>query len=332
MKKPRVSIRVGENEAGQRLDRFLASTLEGFSRTQVQNLNAAGAVFVEGRVRADSFTLSAGETIEVETPAAPDAARAPVPQSIDVAVVYEDESVIVVNKQAGLVVHPAHGNWDGTLVNALLGRGTALSTLGKTDRPGVVHRLDKDTSGVMVLAKTDAAYRSLATQFKEKETAKIYHALVHGHVRAREIVIEESIARHPVHRQRMAVAGTGGRAARTEVFVVDTFQHFDYIRVLTQTGRTHQIRVHMAHVGNPLLGDQLYGGRRSRGAGIQARAKTTFERLMKILPRHALHATQLSFTHPELNTRMTFTSALPEDMRSAMETLHRDDRVGEMTA
>ena len=334
MNKPRVSIRVGDDDAGQRLDRFLAATLEGFSRTQVQNLNATGAVLVDGRIRPDSFSLSTGETIEVEVSAAAVNAsdRAPVPQNIDVPVVYEDDSLVVVNKAAGMVVHPAHGNWDGTLVNALLGRGTPLSRLGSTDRPGVVHRLDKDTSGIMVLAKTDAAYRSLAAQFKEKETEKTYHALVHGHLRARTFSIEESIARHPVHRQRMAVSGTGGRPARTDVFVVDTFSHFDYIRVLTHTGRTHQIRVHMAHVGNPLVGDQLYGGRRSRTAGTQARTKTTFERLMKILPRHALHATRLSFTHPELDTRMTFTAALPEDMRAAMELLHRDQRSQETPA
>jgi 23S rRNA pseudouridine1911/1915/1917 synthase len=334
MSRPRVSICVGEGDAGQRLDRFLAATLDGFSRTQVQNLNASGAILVNGRIRPDSFALSMGETIEVEVSAAavPASDRAPVPQDIAVPVVYEDDAVVVVNKPAGMVVHPAHGNWDGTLVNALLGRGTPLSALGSTDRPGVVHRLDKDTSGIMVLAKTDAAYRSLAGQFKEKETEKTYHALVHGHVRSRAISIEEPIARHPVHRQLMAVSGSGGRPARTDVFVVDTFSHFDYIRVLTHTGRTHQIRVHMAHVGNPLLGDQLYGGRRSRSAATQARTKTTFERLMKTLPRHALHATQLSFTHPEFDKRMTFTSALPGDMRAAMELLHREDRTRETPA
>lgn len=330
MNRPRVSIRVDEEEAGQRLDRFLAATLGGFSRTQVQHLNAQGAIRVDGRPRSDSFTLTGGETVDVDLPVPAGDERAPAAQDIAIPVIYEDDAVVVVDKPAGMVVHPAHGNRDGTLVNALLGRGTPLAALGSDDRPGVVHRLDKDTSGVIVLARTDAAYRSLAAQFKDKETEKTYHAIVHGHVRAREIVIEAPIARHPVHRQRMAVATTGGRAARTDVFVVDTFEHFDYIRVSTQTGRTHQIRVHMAHVGNPLLGDLLYGGRRSRGAGIQARAKTTFERLMKLLPRHALHATRLSFTHPELDTRMTFTSALPGDMRAALELLYREDRVHEI--
>jgi 23S rRNA pseudouridine1911/1915/1917 synthase len=333
MNATRVSIEVDEDGAGSRLDRLVASRLEGVSRTQVQALNAAGAIRVDGQVRADSYALSAGETVDVEiVRAADEARREPVAQSIPVPIIHEDDAIVVVDKPPGMVVHPAHGNWDGTLVNALLGRGTALSNLGSTDRPGVVHRLDKDTSGVIVLAKTDRAYRALASQFKEKQTEKIYHALVHGHVRSRSITIEEPIARHPVHRQRMAVATRGGRAARTDVLVVDTFHHFDYIRVSTHTGRTHQIRVHMAHVGNPLLGDSLYGGRRSRGAGSTARTKTTFERLMKLMPRHALHASQLSFTHPEHEARVTFVSALPSDMRATLEFLHREDRELERAA
>jgi 23S rRNA pseudouridine1911/1915/1917 synthase len=336
MSAARVSIRVAEDDAGHRLDRFVASRLDGISRTQVQALNAAGAIRVDGQVRADSYSLTAGETIDVDTPGAGAGTRRdPVPQAIAIPVVHEDDSIVVVDKPAGLVVHPAHGNWDGTLVNALLGRGTTLSSLGsgeRGDRPGVVHRLDKDTSGIIVLAKTDRAYQSLALQFKEKQTEKMYHAIVHGRVRSRSITVEEPIARHPVHRQRMAVVARGGRDARTDVFVVDTFHHFDYIRVSTHTGRTHQIRVHMAHVGNPLLGDSLYGGRRSRGAGSTARTKTFLERLMKLMPRHALHASQLSFTHPEHGTRMTFASALPGDMRSALEFLYREDRERELTS
>jgi 23S rRNA pseudouridine1911/1915/1917 synthase len=329
----RVSIRVAEADAGLRLDRFVASRLDGVSRTRVQALNAAGAIRVDGLARADSYVMSVGETVEVE--AAGEGAPVPdepAPQAIAIAVMHEDDAIVVVDKPAGLVVHPAHGNWDGTLVNALLGRGTTLSRLGSGDRPGVVHRLDKDTSGVIVLAKTDRAYQALSAQFKERETEKTYHAIVHGHVRARSIVVEVPIERHPVHRQRMAVAPRGGRAARTDVFVVDTFHHFDYIRVSTHTGRTHQIRVHMAHVGNPLLGDSLYGGRRLRSGGITARTRTTFERLMKLIPRHALHASRLSFRHPVHGERVTFTSALPADMRGALELLHREDREQEPAA
>jgi 23S rRNA pseudouridine1911/1915/1917 synthase len=332
MSSSRVSIRVAQDDAGVRLDRFLASRLDGVSRTQVQALNAAGAVRVDGRSRADSYALSAGETIDVEIARLEPSPRALIAQNIAIPVIHEDDSIVVVDKPAGIVVHPAHGNWDGTLVNALLGRGTTLSSLGSGDRPGVVHRLDKDTSGVIVLARTDDAYRSLSAQFKEKQTEKVYHAIVHGRVRSRAIVVDEPIARHPVHRQRMAVGARGGRAARTDVFVVDSFSRFDYIRVSTQTGRTHQIRVHMAHVGNPLLGDSLYGGRRSRGGGSTARTRTTIERLMKLMPRHALHATQLTFTHPGTESRMTFVSALPADMRATLEFLYREDREQELSA
>ena len=233
---------------------------------------------------------------------------------------FEDDSVVVVNKAAGVVVHPAHGNWDGTLVNALLGRGTALSSIGG-DRPGVVHRLDKDTSGLIVLAKTDAAHRALSALIKAHELEKTYHAIVVGNVRSRELAVEGAIARHPIHRKKMAVVTTGGRPARTEVFVVDTYYHFDYIRVTTKTGRTHQIRVHMAHAGTPLLGDSVYGGRKLRGPA---------ESIARSLGRHALHASRLSFVHPETGERLTFTTALAPDMRAVLESIYRQDRAKEV--
>jgi 23S rRNA pseudouridine1911/1915/1917 synthase len=241
--------------------------------------------------------------------------------------VFEDDAIVVVNKAAGIVVHPAHGNWDGTLVNALLGRGTGLSTIGG-DRPGVVHRLDKDTSGLIVLAKTDRAHRALSAAIKQHEFEKTYHAIVVGNVRTRSVSIDAPLARHPVQRQKMAVAKSGGRPARTEVFVVDTYYHFDYIRVTTQTGRTHQIRVHMAHVGNPLLGDAVYGGRKLRAGKGAARA--TFEHIVKRMTRHALHASRLAFSHPETGDRVTFTTALPPDMRFVLEAIYREDRAKEV--
>ena len=331
-----LTLIAGPSDAGRRLDRFCAEGIPNLSRTQIQALNAAGGVLVNGRARPDSFSLRAGDSIEVDAGivarvagASRSGRAAPQPQSIDVSVVYEDAALVVVNKPAGLVVHPAHGNWDGTLVNALLGRGTPLAGLGGGDRPGVVHRLDKDTSGVMVLAKTDASYRALATDIKERRFDKTYHAIVFGNVRAARVTVEEPIARHPVHRQRMAVVA-GGRPAETEVIVVDTYYHFDYIRAITRTGRTHQIRVHLAHIDNPLLGDPVYGGRRQRIRTGRARSRETIEHLLKIVRRHALHASVLSLTHPDTGKRMTFTTALPADMRLALEVLYREDRAKEV--
>lgn len=327
-----MTLTVGDADAGQRLDRFCTLHLDGFSRTQVQALNAAGGIAVDGQARADSFVISPGTVVTIQVLLLSSRSPAePVAQTIPIAVVYEDDAVVVVNKHAGLVVHPAHGNWDGTLVNALMGRGTQLASLGGGDRPGVVHRLDKDTSGLIVLAKTDAVYRSLVAAFKDQQVEKIYHAIVRGHVRARAFLIDEPVARHPVHRQKMAVVPASGRAARTEVFVVDTYQHFDYIRVHTHTGRTHQIRVHMAHVGNPLLGDSVYGGRKPVQAS-NTRVRSMFERLLKLVPRHALHASRLSFTHPVTGNRLAFTAALPGDMQRALELLHREDRAQEVSA
>ncbi len=325
----RISIQVTEDHAGARLDRFCAARFPDLSRTQAQALNASGGVRVDERARADSYTLSPGETVTIDPSLLPGPRpdTAPAPQSLPVSVVFEDASMVVVNKAPGVVVHPAHGNWDGTLVNALLGRGTTLSTIGG-DRPGVVHRLDKDTSGLIVLAKTDAAHRALSAAIKQHDFEKTYHAIAVGNVRTRRVSIDAPVARHPAQRQKMAVAASGGRPARTEVFVVDTYFHFDYIRVTTQTGRTHQIRVHMAHIGNPLLGDAVYGGRKHRAGKGAGRA--TFERIVKQMTRHALHASRLSFAHPETGDRVTFMTALPPDMRFALETMYREDRAKEV--
>jgi 23S rRNA pseudouridine1911/1915/1917 synthase len=327
----KLSIDVAPDAAGERLDRFCAAHVPGLSRTQAQALNAAGGIHVDQLARPDSYRVSAGETVVVDATRAAKSRidTAPAPQSLPVAVVYEDDDIVVVNKAAGVVVHPAHGNWDGTLLNALLGRGTRLSSIGG-DRPGVVHRLDKDTSGLMVLAKTDAAHQTLSAAIKEREFEKTYHAIVLGNVRSRHVTIDAAIARHPVHRQKMTVPARGGRSAHTEVFVVDTYYHFDYIRVTTKTGRTHQIRVHMAHVGNPLLGDAVYGSRRQRARTATGAAPEMFEQLVKDMRRHALHASRLSFAHPTTGDRVTFTTALPTDMRLVLEAIYRVDRAKEV--
>lgn len=325
---------VQSDEAGLRLDRFCASKCKSISRSQMQALNDAGGITVDGVKRPDSYLLRESQTVLVR----PSAARRdglapgeePVGQTIPINVSYEDDQIVVVNKSAGLVVHPAHGNWDGTLVNALIGRGIKLATLGGNHRPGVVHRLDKDTSGLIVVAKTDAAYAALSAQIKRKEVRKEYHCIVQGNLPQPQMTVDEPISRHPVHRQKMTVAVGSGKEAVTELFVVDSYSHFDYIRVATYTGRTHQIRVHLSYLAHPLLGDAVYGGRKKKAGGLNTRQKVLFEKLLKIMSRHALHASRLSFAHPTTGRWMSLKAALPDDMRLAMETLYREDRSKEV--
>jgi len=325
---------VSPDEEGERLDRACARRADDLSRSQIQRLNEAGGVRVDGRQRPDSYLMRRGEVVELErAPLVPVGLEsgAPEPQEIPLTVVYEDPEIVVINKAADMVVHPAHGNWDGTVVNALLGRGISLATLGLPERPGVVHRLDKDTTGLLVVARTDDAYHHLAGEFKAQRVHKEYHAIAVGHLGGREISVEAPIARHPRQRQQMAVVDGTGRPARSDLFVVDTYGHFDYIRVTTFTGRTHQIRVHLAHTGHPILGDPVYGGRKLKGRAAHARSKTTFDKLLKSLVRHALHASVLSFSHPGTGKKVTFKTALPDDMRAALEILHREDRTKEVT-
>ena len=329
-----MSFTVGEHEQGQRLDRLCAARHPTLSRTQIQALNEHGAITVGGRVRPDSYSLRAGDIVDIRASEVrldgwdPDAV--PAPEDIPVAVVYEDGELAVVNKPAGMVVHPAFGNPGGTLVNALLGRGMTLASLGGPSRPGIVHRLDKDTSGLMMVAKTDAAYAAMVRQLKDRKVLKEYHAIVHGNVGRDELTVDAPIGRHPVHRQKMTVRRTGGREAVSQLFVVDSYNHFDYIRVAIYTGRTHQIRVHMSHVSHPLLGDRVYGGRSGKGQSQGPGAKVTGSKLSGMISRHALHASRLSFSHPEDGSALTFRTALPGDMRLALETLYTEYRFKEV--
>jgi 23S rRNA pseudouridine1911/1915/1917 synthase len=329
-----ITFVVDELEDGQRLDRVCASRHPGLSRNQIQIVNDLGGITVDGVSRPDSYQLSAGERVEVR---AGDVRRdgwnpedEPGPEDIPFKIVYQDDDIVVVNKPAGLVVHPAHGNPGGTLVNALLGRGVTLSTLGSPQRPGIVHRLDKHTSGLMVVARTDAAYTGLVKSLKDRTVRKEYHAIVRGNVSRSPMTVDAPIGRHPVQRQKMTVPKTGGKEAVSQLFVVDSYSHFDYIRVAIYTGRTHQIRVHMYHVSHPLLGDPVYGGRQVSGRSAGSRTGATYEKLSKIMTRQALHASLLSFSHPVTELQLTFKAALPEDMRLALETLYKEDRIKEV--
>lgn len=318
---------VSPDEEGIRLDLFCAARLEELSRTQVQRLIRAGGVRVDSTPRPPAYALRPGERVQIDPPAPLPPSQGPVPQDIPIRVVFEDDEIIVINKGAGMVVHPAAGNPDGTLVNALLGRGVRLSTVGGGDRPGVVHRLDKDTSGLIVLAKTDEAHRDLAAQVAGRGFRKTYHAIAWGHLGLPATRIDSRIARHPVDRKRMAVTRRGGREASTEVFVVDTFEHFDYIRVITVTGRTHQIRVHLSSISHPILGDPVYGGRRAKDASTHARVRARMSTILKLMQRQALHASKLGFAHPATGRRMEFKTSLPADMRSVLEVLYREERI-----
>ena len=288
---------IAPEHAGERLDRFLAAQVPALSRARLQTLIASGDVKLNGRATKASTRLRAGDAIALtEPPPRESTTRA---EAIPLAVLYEDADLIVLDKPAGMVVHPAAGNWEGTVVNALLHWCGPLSSIGGEQRPGIVHRLDKDTSGCLVAAKNDAAHRSLAAQFAGREVVKIYLALAAGKFPLRSGVVEAAIARHPVQRKKMAVVKDGrGRAAKTSWRVRRECGGATLVECTLHTGRTHQIRVHLQHLGHPLLGDAVYG----RRAGY---------------PRQMLHAWKLGFTHPRTGAGMTFVSPIPPDFVEA---------------
>ena len=317
---PELSFTVAA-EATERLDRFLADQL-GLSRTQAARLVAQKAVDVEGKTARASRLLARGERVTVRIPDH-EPPRTLQPAAIALTVVFEDEHLAVIDKPAGLVVHPAPGHWDDTLVNALVARGTTLSG-GAEGRPGIVHRLDRDTSGLMVVAKTDLAHRRLGTAIAARRVRRTYAALAWGHLDASPTVIEAPIARHPQDRKRMTVTAAG-RAARTDAFVVARFGVADLLRLELHTGRTHQIRVHLEHLGHPIVGDPVYGGGGSRR--ISGPPRRSAEALERATPRQALHAAALAFRHPASGEPLDFHSEWPSDLRPALLAVGGEDLV-----
>ena len=297
----------------ERLDRFLADQF-AVSRTQAGRLIADKRVTARGKPLRASAVLEPGTEVTV---ALPDEAppRTYAPSHADLNFVYEDEHLAVLDKPAGLVVHPGPGHWGDTLVNVLVGRGTELSSGSTEGRPGIVHRLDRDTSGLLIVAKTDLAHRRLAAGIERRAVRRVYAALVWGHLRKSPVDIEAPIARHPKERKRMTVA-QGGRHAVTHASVVARFAHSDLLRVRLGTGRTHQIRVHLAHVGCPVVGDREYtfGGSRR----VTPSARVDAERLEALAPRQLLHAAALSFVHPVTNLPLRLTSEWPAELRPAL--------------
>ncbi|HJS44630.1 MAG TPA: RluA family pseudouridine synthase [Gemmatimonadales bacterium] len=296
-----------------RLDRFLADQLS-ISRTQAGRLIADKRVTARGKALRASAILERGTEVTVEIPEE-EPPRSYTPSHADLTFVYEDEHLAVLDKPAGLVVHPGPGHWNDSLVNVLVGRGTELSRGSTEGRPGIVHRLDRDTSGLLVVAKSDLAHRRLAGAIERRQVRRVYAALVWGHLRKSPVDIEAPIARHAKERKRMTVA-EGGRHAVTHAAVVARFAHCDLLRVRLGTGRTHQIRVHLAHVGCPIVGDREYTFGGSRRVTPSARGEA--ERLESLAPRQLLHAAALSFTHPVTGAPVTLTSEWPADLRPAL--------------
>lgn len=305
------------------MDRFLAEKLPEFSRARLQALIKQGAVKVNGKaITTPSTKLKGGEVFVLAVPEA--IAAEPEAQEIPLDIVFEDKHVLVVNKPAGLVVHPAAGNHDRTLVNALLAHcGKSLSGIGGVKRPGIVHRLDKDTSGLMVVAKTDAAHKGLSAQFADHSLARTYITFVWGLPKQKQGVVKSNIGRSPNNRMKMAASAKAGKHAVTHYEVCENFGLIAAeLRCVLETGRTHQIRVHMAHIGHSVIGDKLYG--RASGMKQHAALKKLPEAKRQLIldfPRQALHAAELRFTHPVSGKAMHFKGDMPEAMKALRKAL-----------
>ena len=319
----RLRFQVNSEDAGARVDAFLAARHADISRSRAARLIKEGHVTVDGRVPKPSTTLSPGQAIVVDIPVS--APCGAVPEDIPLEVLYEDQDLIVVNKPAGLVVHPAPGHGGGTLVNALLHHCHDLSGIGGQMRPGIVHRLDKDTSGALVAAKNDFSHQALSSQFKERIVKKTYLALVHGAVREQGGSILLAVGRHPKDRKKMHAASQGGgRQAETLWRVRERFADASLLEVNIKTGRTHQIRVHLATLGFPVVGDPVYGGRR-RGHALPA----SIQGKVPLPGRQLLHDWKLCFSHPRTGRVLTFTSPVPQDLEQVLAALRATGSSGD---
>ena len=303
----RLRAEVSCEEAGARLDTFLAGRFPDYTRSRLKNLIDGGFALVNGRAAKAGQKLVPGDAVELTVPELTEVEARP--EDIPLDIVYEDGSLLVINKPRGLVVHPAAGNESGTLVNALLNHCVDLSGIAGELKPGIVHRLDKDTTGLLVVAKNDRAHLSLSKQIGEKTAKRIYLALVEGNVTEDSGRVDAPLGRSMADRKKIAVV-EDGRAAATQYFVLERFGGVTLVECHLETGRTHQIRVHMKHIGHPVVGDPVYGIKRQR-----------FQ-----LDGQLLHAARLEFTHPETGERMGFSASLPEDFRQVLDTLRKKNK------
>ena len=321
-----LEFQIAENQSAERLDRYLANHIAGKSRAYLQALIQAGDVLVDGKIVKPSHKISPGEQVVVRLKDRP-APENIQPENIPLDIIFEDESLLVVNKPAGMVVHPAYANYSGTLVNALMHHyQNGLSTLSGPHRPGIVHRLDKDTSGLLVVAKNDEVHAALSRQFAEKSAARIYTAIVWGHPKEQEMLIETQLIRSQKDRRKMVITEEGGKQAITLARVEEHFHLCSLVELHLRTGRTHQIRVHMAWVGHPVVGDATYGGRRQAIVALNQEKTQAAVEILKMMPRQALHARELRFVHPATGEQMSFGCPVPEDMRLLLAHLQAEKK------
>jgi len=289
----KMEFKVEEEDAGTRIDKYISNLMEGKSRSFIQGMIEKGVVLVNGNIKKSNYTVRTGDVICVTIPEPVEMSIKP--EKISLEILYEDADLVVVNKKQGMVVHPASGVYSGTLVNALLDHCTDLSGINGVLRPGIVHRIDKDTSGILVVAKNDNAHNILAHQLKEHSMTRVYYALVEGIVKQDEGVVDAPLGRHPLEKIKMAVV-RDGRNAVTRYRVIKRYKAQTLVECVLETGRTHQIRVHMAHIGHPVVGDPVYGHKKQR-----------FK-----LEGQLLHAKKLGFIHPSTNEYVEFESPLPD--------------------
>jgi len=309
------SIQAAAKDQGRRLDQFLSEADLHLSRSQAKKLIEEGTILLNQKPTKPSTHLKRGDIVSGVLLKPEPLALSPEP--LPLTILYEDSSIIVVDKPAGMVVHPAYGNPSGTLVNALLYYCKDLAGINGIIRPGIVHRLDKDTSGVMVVAKDDQAYHELAKQFKNRTVEKAYMAIAYGQFSKEEGLIDSAIGRHPNQRKRMSTRTKRGRMAITRWRVIERFDVFTLLEIFPQTGRTHQIRVHLSSIGHPILGDPMYGRKGRPGAIHDPMLRECIRRIN----RQALHAHRLAFRHPQTEKRVEFESPIPHDIRNVLEWL-----------
>lgn len=316
-----MTISVPENKKPERIDRFLSRQIGDLSRSQLKKLITEDEVLVDGKTVRPSYLVDPGERIEVNIPAPPPIKAEP--ENIPLNLIFEDESLIVVNKSAGIVVHPARGNLRGTLVNALLYYSNKLSTGSDPFRPGIVHRLDKGTSGLIMIVKNDRVHSTITAMFMNREIHKEYTALIWGMMPKKEGIISDSIGRSRSDRTKMS-AVEKGKSARTD-YSVDVEMDFTSLLTLKPvTGRTHQLRVHLSNMGKPIFGDHEYGGRGRMAGMVTAERRKLAVKILEVLPYQALHASKLSFKHPVTQKNVKFEAPLPENFQSALNRFEID--------